>query len=83
MANFSSVFSEKRLQAAKGDSATAPKSSRQLVIRCDQRQRHKVIQAVFEVNKASAKAEHGFQTSQFKEDRDCLVIFLRGTTRPP
>lgn len=39
------------------------------------------IQAAFEVNKASAKAGHCFQTSQFKEDRDCWVMFLRGTTR--
>lgn len=76
-AYFSSMFSERRQEAAKGDSATAPKPADSLPSDCHQRQRHKVIQAVFEVNKASAKAGHRFRTSLFKEDRDCLVMFLR------
>lgn len=80
---FSSMFSERRQEAAKGDSATAPQTSRQLAMGCDQRHRRKVIQAVFEFNKTSAKAGHrfSFRRSQFKEDRDCLVMLLRGTTR--
>lgn len=60
---FCSMFSERRQEAAKGDSATASKTSR-----CDQR--HKIIQAAFEVNKTSAKAGHHFLISQFKEDGD-------------
>lgn len=41
----SSTFSERRLEAPKRDSAISPGNSRQLAIRCDQKQRHKVIRS--------------------------------------